>query len=127
MRARGWTGDGTFPACGGAWSRVDGARCGAGCAGVEGGGDECPEAAGIRASSCEGLAWRDEGRVNPRRSRFESGPEARGVGKLENLYYFGSSRMAPQIPDPVIALQAEAPVVERKIADAVCAEIVRRL
>lgn len=58
---------------------------------------------------------------------YESGPEARGVGKLENLYYFGSSRMAPQIPDPVIALQAEAPVVERKIADAVCAEIVRRL
>ena len=58
---------------------------------------------------------------------YESGPEARGVGKLENLYYFGSSRMAPQIPDPVIALRAEAPVVERKIADAVCAEIVRRL
>ena len=58
---------------------------------------------------------------------YESGPEARGVGKLENLYYFGSSRMAPQIPDPVIALHAEAPVVERKIADAVCAEIVRRL
>lgn len=58
---------------------------------------------------------------------YESGPVAEGVGKLENLYYFGSSRMAPQIPDPVIALRAQAPIVERKLADSLAAEIVRNL
>lgn len=58
---------------------------------------------------------------------YESGPLAVGVGKLENLYYFGSSRMAPQIPDPVIALRTQAPIVERRLADSLAAEVVRSL
>lgn len=58
---------------------------------------------------------------------YEAGPLPVGAGKLENLYYFGSSRMAPQIPDPVIALRAQAPIVERKLADSLAAEIVRNL
>lgn len=48
------------------------------------------------------------------------GPRADGVGKLENIAYFGGSRGGGgSVPDPSGALEAEAPKFEEAIMDAV--------
>ena len=48
--------------------------------------------------------------------RVEVGPTTGDVGSLALLYY-GNSRTGPRLPDPTGALEAEAPNVERYLAE----------
>lgn len=47
----------------------------------------------------------------------EIGPERGAPGSLANIAYFGSSRGGGTVPDPIHALEAEAPNVERWLAE----------
>lgn len=46
----------------------------------------------------------------------EIGPEKGAPGSLANIAYFGSSRGGGTVPDPIHALEAEVPNVERWLA-----------
>lgn len=48
---------------------------------------------------------------------YEIGPRTGGAGSLA-FYYFGNSRVGPSLPDPMLALEREAPTVERFVGDA---------
>lgn len=48
----------------------------------------------------------------------EIGPEKGAPGSLANIAYFGSSRGGGTVPDPIGALEAEAPSVARWLAKA---------
>lgn len=45
------------------------------------------------------------------------GPERGSPGSLANIAYFGSSRGGGTVPDPIHALEAEVPNVERWLAE----------
>lgn len=47
----------------------------------------------------------------------EVGPEKGAPGSLANIAYFGSSRGGGTVPDPIHALEAEVPNVERWLAE----------
>jgi len=47
----------------------------------------------------------------------EIGPEKGAPGSLANIAYFGSSRGGGTVPDPIHALEAEVPNVERWLAE----------
>ncbi len=47
----------------------------------------------------------------------EIGPEKGGPGSLANIAYFGSSRGGGTVPDPIGALEREAPNVEKWLLD----------
>lgn len=56
----------------------------------------------------------------------EVGPRKGAAGSL-GFYYFGNSKVNASIPDPVIGLRAEAETTRQFIANAMAAELLRRL
>lgn len=55
--------------------------------------------------------------IGPAVVQAEIGPERGSPGSLANIAYFGTSRGGGTVPDPLLALAAEAPNVEAAIAD----------
>ena len=52
----------------------------------------------------------------------EIGPRTGGPGSLA-FYYYGNSKVGPQLPDPMGALDAEAPAYAKYLAEAVADEV----
>lgn len=58
-----------------------------------------------------------EMRGNAHYSEALIGPEKGKPGSLANIAYFGTSRGGGTVPDPMLALEAEAPGFEQALAD----------